>query len=78
MTISLEIRTMISKIMNLDFLKTPKDVILKKKEHFVPFVQIDDFASGVDNFIIWLVYEWFYSFVNVLYSFWSISSFSAF
>ena len=68
---------MISRIMNLDFLQHQKMLYsFLKKEQFVPFVQRDDFASGVDDFVIWLFYEWFYSFVNVLYSFWAISSFS--
>ena len=39
--------------MNLDFI-APNDIILffLKKEHFVPSVQRDDFASGVDNLVI--------------------------
>ena len=28
-----------------------------KKEHFIPSVQRADFASGVDNLVIWLSYE---------------------
>ena len=40
-----------------------------KKEHFVPSVQRDDFASGEDNLVTELSYELFYSFETVLYSF---------
>ena len=53
MTITLEIGTKISRIMNFDFLQHQKMLYsLLKKEHFVPSVQRDDFASGVDNFVI--------------------------
>ena len=34
--------------MNLGFFTAPKDV---KDEHFVPSVQREDFASGVDNLV---------------------------
>ena len=70
MATTLEIGTMISRIMNLDFSQQQKMLYhFLKKGHFVPSVQRDDFASGVDNFVIWLSYKWFYSFVNVLCSF---------
>ena len=47
-TAALEIGTKISRIMNLDFLQHQKMLYLffLKKEHFVPSVQRDDFASG--------------------------------
>ena len=55
MTTTLEIGTKISRIMNLGFFTAPEDVILffffLKKEHFVPSVQREDFASGVDNLV---------------------------
>ena len=39
--------------MNLDFLQHQKMLYsLSKKEHFVPSVQRDDFASGVNNLAI--------------------------
>ena len=40
--------------MNLDFLQHQKMLysFFLKKEHFVPSVQRDDFASGVDNLLI--------------------------
>ena len=40
--------------MNLDFLQHQKmlhSYSFLKKEHFVPSVQRDDFASGVDNLV---------------------------
>ena len=56
MTTTLEIGTKISRIMILDFLQHQKKLYSfkkkKKKEHFVPSVQMDDFASGVDNLVI--------------------------
>ena len=57
MTTTLEIGTKISRIMNLDFLQHQKMLyslffFFLKKEHFVPSVQRDDFASGVDNLVI--------------------------
>ena len=57
MTTTAEIGTKISRIMNLDFLQHQKIFHFlkkkkKKKEHFVPSVQKDDFASGVDNLVI--------------------------
>ena len=71
MTTTLEIGTKISRINVFGCFTAPKDVILffKKKEHFVPSVQRDDLAFGVDNLVIWLSYEWFYSFETVIYSF---------
>ena len=52
-TTTLEIGTKISRIMNLDFLQNQKMLYsFSKKEHFVPSVQRDDFASGVDNLVI--------------------------
>ena len=30
-----------------------------KKEHFVPSVQSDELAFGVDGLVIWLSFEWF-------------------
>ena len=40
--------------MNLDFVQHQKMLysFFKKKEHFVPSVQSDDFDSGVDNLVI--------------------------
>ena len=39
--------------MNLDFSQHQKMLYsFLKKEHFVPSVQGDDFASGVDNLVI--------------------------
>ena len=39
--------------MNLDFLQHQKMLFsFLKKKHFVPSVQRDDFASGVDNLVI--------------------------
>ena len=56
--------------MNLDYLQNQKMLYsFLKQEHFVPSVQRDDFATGVDNLVIWLSYEYFYSFETVLYSF---------
>ena len=53
MTTTLEIGTKISRIMNFDFLQHQKMLYsFSKKEHFVPSVQRDDFASGVDNLVI--------------------------
>ena len=53
MTTTLEIGTKISRIINLDFYSTNKCYTLfLKKEHFVPSVPRDDFASGVDNLVI--------------------------
>ena len=53
MTTTLEIGTKISRIMNLDFLQHQKMLYsFLKSEHFVPSVQRDDFASGVDNLVI--------------------------
>ena len=55
MTTTLEIGTKIRRIMNLDFLQHQKilySFFFLKKEHFVPSVQGDDFASGVDNLVI--------------------------
>ena len=53
MTITLEIGTKISRIINLDFLQNQKIFYtFLKKEHFVPSVQRGDFASGVDNLVI--------------------------
>ena len=53
MTTTLEIGTMISRILNLDFLQHQKMLYsFLKKEHFVPSVQRDDFSSGVDNLAI--------------------------
>ena len=53
MTTTLEIGTKFSKIMNLDFLLHQKMLYsFLKKEHFVPSVQRDDFASGVDNLVV--------------------------
>ena len=53
MTNTLEIGTMISRIMNLDFLQHQKMLYsFLKKEHFVPSIQRDDFASEVDNLVI--------------------------
>ena len=58
MTTTLEIGTKISRTMNLDFLQDQKMLHSffkkkkKKKEPFVPSVQRDDFASGVDNLVI--------------------------
>ena len=53
MTTTLEIGTKTSRIMNLDCLPHQKMLYsFLKKEHFVPRVQRDDFASGVDNLLI--------------------------
>ena len=50
---TLEIGTKISRIMNLDFLEHQKMLYsFLKKEHFVPSVQRDNFASGVNNLVI--------------------------
>ena len=39
--------------MNLNFLQHQKMLYsFLKKEHFIPSVQMDDFASGVDNLVI--------------------------
>ena len=55
MTSTLEIGTKISRIMNLDFLQHQKMLYsFVKKEHFIPSVQRDVFASGVDNLVILL------------------------
>ena len=53
MTTTLEIGTKISRIMNLDLLQHQKMLYsFLNKKHFVPSVQMDDFASGVDNLVI--------------------------
>ena len=53
MTTTLEIGTKISRIINLDFLQHQKMLYsFLKKEHFIPSVQSNDFASGVDNLVI--------------------------
>ena len=53
MTTTLEIGTKISRIMNLDFYSTKRCyALVSKKEHFVPSVERDDFASGVDNLVV--------------------------
>ena len=53
MTTALEIGTKISRKMNLDLLQHQKMLYsFSKKEHFVSFVQRDDFPSGVDNLVI--------------------------
>ena len=53
MTTTLEIGTKISRIMNLDFVQHQKMLYsFLKKEYFLPSVQKDDFASGVDNLVI--------------------------
>ena len=53
MTTTLETGTKISRIMNLVFLQHRKVLYsFLKKEHFVPSVQRNDFASGVDDLVI--------------------------
>ena len=53
MTTTVEIGTKMSNIMNFDFLQHQKMLYSNlKKEHFVPSVQRDDVASGVDNLVI--------------------------
>ena len=57
MTTTLEIGTKISRIMNLDFLQHQKMLysfffFLRKSKCFVPYVQRDDFVSGVDTLVI--------------------------
>ena len=53
MTSTLEIGTKISRVMNLDILQHQKMLYsFLKKAHFVPSVQRDDFASGVENLVI--------------------------
>ena len=53
MITTLEIGTKINRMMNSDFYSTKRCYSLfLKKEHFVPSVERDDFASGVDNLVI--------------------------
>ena len=54
MTPTLEIGTKISRLMNLDFVYSTNRCYTSflKKEHFVPSVRRDDFASGVDDLVI--------------------------
>ena len=58
--------------MNLDFLQYQKMLHVYsflKKDHFVPSVQRDDFASGVDNWtLLWVVLLFQDSFLLVLSS----------
>ena len=54
MTTTLKIGTKISRIMNLDFLQHQKMLysFLKSEHLFLPSIQMNDFASGVDNLVI--------------------------